>query len=154
MGVDIKTDDGVTSIVKYDVMMACQQVCKHKFLRRIAEYLAADISAFAEKHNLNDDLAIKLNNGLVAEGKPPLTTKEKAWANSFCQNYPNLEKFSGNRLPLLLAQDFQKRFYDKKAPKKAATPPAPPAAAKKSVGKDPLQPPRSPGRPPKNKAVE
>lgn len=118
MGVDIITEDGSTiTITKYDLIYACNQVCKHKYLRRIAEALALPIGSFAEKKGLNGDLAIGLNNNLVAKGEAPLTTKEKAWANSFCQNMPNLEQVAGDRIPSLLAEDFNRRFSKKAAPK-------------------------------------
>ena len=76
-----------------------------------------------------------MGNRLMAEGEPPLTTKEKAWASSFCQNFPNLEQYAGNRLPQLLAKDYAIR-YDRNnslKAKNAALPPPPAAAAKKKA---------------------
>lgn len=132
MSVDLLSPEGTPiSLTKYDLQCACQVACKNKFLRRIAKGLAKEIGYFAEKNKLNGDLAIKLNNNLVAAGEPPLTTKEKAWASSFCQNLANLESLSGgNRVPTLLAQDYQERFLKdtKKTGKASASTPARPAA--------------------------
>ena len=118
MGVDIKTEEGqATQLTKYDLMVACQAVCKNRFIRRLAKGMAKEIGYFAEKRNLNGDLAIKLNNELVAQGEPPLTGKEKAWASSFSQIIPNLEEFVGGpRVPTLLAQDYSKRFSGNSKP--------------------------------------
>lgn len=121
LSVDVKTEDGsYTTITKYDLTIACKAATKHTFLRRVAEAMALEIGMYAEKANYNGDLAIKLNNELVANNQPPLSTKEKAWASSFNQNLPKLEEYAGERIPSLLAQDYRKRFMDKnyKTPEK------------------------------------
>jgi hypothetical protein len=111
MSVDILTENGqVTTICKFDLIRATQEVCKNGFIRRLGECLAKEISFYAETHNLNGDLAIRLDTIVRSLGKPGLTNKEKAWANSFVQNLPELKEFSGPRIPYLLAQDYTKRF--------------------------------------------
>lgn len=132
MSVDLLTPEKTPiSLTKYDLQCACQVACKNKFLRRVAKGLAKEIGFFAESKNLNGDLAIKLNNNLVAEGEPPLTSKEKAWASSFSQTLPNLEKLSGsNRVPTLLAQDYQDRFLSNTKKSKANKSEQAPASAK------------------------
>lgn len=113
MGVDVKDDTGSPVFLsKYDLQVACQQACKNRLLRRIAKALAKEIGIFAERNHLNGDLAIKLNNDLLAKGESPLTSKEKAWASSFSQTISNLEVFCGPRVPALLARDYNRRFGD------------------------------------------
>jgi len=119
MGVDVLDESGSpVFLTKYDLQIACQQACKNRLLRRIARSLAREIGIFAEKNHLNGDLAIKLNNNLLAEEESPLTSKEKAWASSFSQTISNLEEFCGPRVPSLLAKDYNRRFADSK-PKKS-----------------------------------
>jgi hypothetical protein len=111
MSVDIITEENnTTSVCKVDLVRSTQKVVKNGFIRRVAEALAAEISYYAEKHYLNGDLAIKLDTLLRADEKPSLTRKEKAWANSFAQNLPGLERFAGPRIPYLLALDYNNRF--------------------------------------------
>jgi hypothetical protein len=72
----------------------------------------------------------------MAEGEPVLTSKEKAWASSFCQNVPNLEQYAGDRLPQLLAKDYAARYdRDRKGKKVAQSTPAPAADKKKASPK-------------------
>lgn len=112
--VTVKDQEGSpVDVSKYDVIYACHVVCKHKFIRRLAEALAMEIGMFAEAHHLNGDLAIKLNTALTKEGKTPLSSKEKAWASSFSQSFSKLEKYAGIRVPALLATDYQNRFNNK-----------------------------------------
>lgn len=89
--------------------MAYERVTKNKYLRRMAESMADKIGQFAEAKGLNGDLALKLNNSLLAEKEPPLTVKEKAWASSFSPAIPDLEKLAGERIPCLLAKNLQNR---------------------------------------------
>jgi hypothetical protein len=94
---------------------------------------------FAETQNLNGDLAVALNNCLLAQGDPPLTSKEKAWASSFCQALPGLDTYVGHRVPAMLAADYNARFVNKKTKNAPATPKASPkvaAAAKKEKAND------------------
>lgn len=111
MSVDLLVEDGKTiQITKFDLEYACQYATKHTFLRRLAQAMAKDISYYAERNCLIGDLAKRLNNAAVAKGEAPLTIKERAWANSFCQELPDLENMTGPRIPTLLAEDYQKRF--------------------------------------------
>ena len=130
MSVTVTNADGTkTEVLKYDVMYACHTVCKHKFLRRLAESLAVEISVFAETQNLNRDLAVALNNCLLAQGDPPLTSKEKAWASSFCQALPGLDTYVGQCVPAKLAADYNGRFVNKKPKNAPAMPTASPKVA-------------------------
>lgn len=116
MAVDIICNDGnMVQITKYDLCYACYLATGNDYLRRFAEAMAIPICRYAEKNNLNGDLAIKLNTMALAKEESPLSTKEKAWANSFCQRIENLEEYAGPRIPLLLAADYQKRFSNKKS---------------------------------------
>jgi hypothetical protein len=148
--VDVVTEDGKSIVLqKYDLFMACQKVCGNKFLRRLARSMAKEIGMFAESKNLNGDLAIKLNNEVIANEESPLTSKEKAWASSFSQQLPELEKLSGgSRIPTLLAKDSKKRLEKAKSkpkpepgekappvPKKKGGKSTPPPAASKKGGK-------------------
>jgi hypothetical protein len=123
MQVDIHTGEGSPiNITKYDLEHICFQLTGNFFLRRFAQAMAPEISAYAEKHNLNGDLAIRINNLALANGGPPLNSREKSWANSFCQSVSDLSDYAGERLPSLLAEDFQKRFGGKKDKKKPQKP--------------------------------
>ena len=117
MSVDIVTESkDIVQITKYDISYACHRVTGNQYTRRLAQAMAIPISQYAEKNNLNGDLAQKLNNMALANGENPLNTKEKSWASSFCQGVSNLETRSSERIPKLLAEDYQKRFGKKKAP--------------------------------------
>lgn len=119
MSVDIHVGDPQPiNITKYDIEYACHLVTGNTFLRRFAQAMAPQISHYAELNNLNGDLAIRLNNLALSKGGPPLNSKEKAWASSFCQSLPDLAATTGDRLPSLLAEDFQKRFGGNREKKK------------------------------------
>lgn len=114
MAVDVFGEDGErVTVQKYDLMSIHKAVTGNNFLRRLAETLAPKISSFAEAKNLQGDLAKAINNSLIAQGEPPLSAKEKAWANSFCQKSVELEK-EAPRVAKYLAIDYQKRFSKKK----------------------------------------
>jgi hypothetical protein len=127
MEVNILASDGQTvNITKYDIEYACHTVTGNVFLRRFATAMAVEVSKYAETHKLNGDLAIRLNNLAIAKGGLPLNSKERSWANSFCQNLSDISSYAGDRLPALLAEDFEKRFSGKKQvknKKKAASNP-------------------------------
>jgi hypothetical protein len=110
MKVQIKASNQIVEVTKNDLIYAVSVVCKNFYIRRLAETLCVEISQFAEKHGLNGDLAITLNNTLMAKGFPPLTSKERAWASSFNQNLVSLVDVVGPRVPTLLAEDYQRRF--------------------------------------------
>ena len=97
-------------ITKNHVVLVCELGCKHKFIKRIATALAEEICTCAEAHELEGDLSKRIDKLLLAKGEPKLPPKEKAWANSFCQDLENLESFSSKRLPQLLAEDYTNRF--------------------------------------------
>ena len=114
MSVDVlDSENKVVTVQKYDIIYAIHAKCKHKFIRRLSEALALEISLFAKKHNLTGDLATKLNNNLVKEEKEPLSPTEKAFASSFCQSLPDLVKHAGERIPTLLAKDYDQRFLNR-----------------------------------------
>jgi hypothetical protein len=102
------------NITKYDIEYSCHNVTGNWYLRRFAEAMSKEISEYAARNNLNGDLAIRLNNLAISKGGPPLNTLELAWASSFCQNRVDLSSLASERLATLLAEDFQKRFGNKK----------------------------------------
>jgi len=112
MEVILTDPDTKTEIViqKYDLMACYRRVTGNLFIRRLAEGMALEIGMYAESQGLNGDLALKINNGLVAKNEPSLTTREKAWCSSFCQNLPHLDQYAGNRVPVLLAANLQERI--------------------------------------------
>lgn len=114
MSVDVFGEDGArVTVQKYDLMSIHKAVTGNNFLRRLAETLAPQISGFADAKNLQGDLAKSINNTLIAQGEPPLSAKEKAWASSFCQKCVELET-EAPRVAKYLAVDYQKRFSKKK----------------------------------------
>lgn len=98
---------------KRHIMNACFNVTGHQFIRRIAESMAETIGLFAYKNHLAGELAYRINNKLKAENGTSLTEMEMAFCSSFSQAIPNLENKS-ERLAKLLAEDYQKRFENKK----------------------------------------
>lgn len=75
------------------------------------------ISTYAAANSLSGDLANRLNNAAIAKGESPLNTNERAWSNSFCQKLPNLQAKAGDRIAILLADDYKQRFESKKGKK-------------------------------------
>jgi len=123
MTVEISDPDGnPVSVSKKDLVYACYSVTRNEYIRRFAEGMAIPISTIAEKNKLMGDLGVRLNNMVIAKGEPCLTPKERAWASSFCQNVENLSTYAGERVPLLLAEDFLKRFSSKKGKKSTKEP--------------------------------
>lgn len=110
-------DNQLMKVTKGELMQVYQEVTENRFIRRLAESLATQISNFAEKHNMKGDLAFNLETEEISDGKPPLTAKEQAWANSFCQHVQNLEQLASPRLRQLLNKDYQTRFDRKKKKK-------------------------------------
>jgi hypothetical protein len=106
------------TIKKYDLMYSYYSITGNKFIRRLAEQLAIPIGMYAEKNGLSGDICEKINNKTMRNMDPtlryPLTLKERAWASSFSQKIPGLEKLASERLPLLLALDYGERFTDVK----------------------------------------
>lgn len=121
MAVDILDEDGKNvNLTKYDLQYACYQVTKNRHLRRFAQALAIPICEYAEANGLAGDLSNKLNIlAMAKENGTPLNFKERAWACSFCQNVNNLQEYAGDRVPALLAEDYQKRFARKAQVKNA-----------------------------------
>jgi len=114
MSVEVKAMDGkIVTVTKEDLMYVYRSIMQNNFLRRLAEALASSISKFAEHYNLQGDLGVAANNYVVAQGETPLDSKERAWANSFCQMNPELVK-EAPRVAKFLAADYQARFNPKK----------------------------------------
>lgn len=101
-------------IAKKNIVSAYLDVTGNTFLRRLAEGLAIKIGEFAEKFGLAGELAQRINTVVKAEGGEALTKKEEAWCSSFSQNIPDLAQRSSDRLVRLLAEDYKKRFENKK----------------------------------------
>jgi hypothetical protein len=115
MSIDLVVDNEIIAISKWDLEYSCQRATGNKYLRRFAQAMAKDICSYAEKQGLAGDLANRLNNLAVASNQPILTSKEKAWSCSFAQNLPQLEVLSSERIPSLLAEDYQRRFAGNKS---------------------------------------
>lgn len=109
----VELKDGKT-LAKKNVMGAYMSVTGNNYIRRLAEALAVQIGEFAESFGLNGELAQRINTALKAENGEMLSPKEIAWCNSFSQNIPDLANRSSERLVKLLAEDYKKRFDNKK----------------------------------------
>lgn len=111
--------EGSFTLTKGELLNIYNNQTKNKYLRRLAETLANEISSFAEQNNLNGDLANQLNTYRLSEGLDPLTAKQKAWASSFNQNNPSLETNQELlEVAKLLARDFMIKFKSNKTPNK------------------------------------
>lgn len=109
----VELEDG-KSLTKKDIIAACIMVAKHQYIRRIAESLAKEIGQFAEKNKLHGELAHRINNRFKAETGSNLSDIELSYCSSFSQSIPNLAEITSERLAKLLAEDYQKRFENKK----------------------------------------
>jgi hypothetical protein len=109
-------------ISKDDLLFVFKKHQKNPFLRRLAETLAGDISTLLQKHGLEGDLSKTINRRLIDKGQTPLNKEEKAWASSFCQGNAQVEEIS-QRLPGLLAEDFNLRFKDQPQRRNPKNPP-------------------------------
>lgn len=119
MFVEVKAvDGGLAKVYKGDLMQVVFDSTGNRFIRRLAESLAIPISNFAERHSLDGDLAFSFDIEAISEGQDPLTPKERAWSNSFCQHISDLDLRAGTRVKALLGQDYQNRFNKKKPKKK------------------------------------
>jgi hypothetical protein len=96
-------------VTKRDLAYYYQQATGNTFLHRLAEHLSTNISQYAEKNNIDGDLATRLNNYVLTKKESPLTPKERAWASSFNQKNPELANVS-ERMLGIMAQDFKERF--------------------------------------------
>lgn len=143
MSVQLKDHEGkILTVTKEDILHAMYGALKHKFIRRLAEALAIPICTYAQDNKIIGDLAGILNNlAMGEEGGTPLNTKERAWACSFCQSLPDLDKLAGPRIPRLLAIDYTRRFLKKKSKQKSKTITSPnsPPAPKRKGGKQNTQ---------------
>lgn len=101
-------------IEKRNITTACEMVAGHQYIRRIAETLARQIGEFAEKNKLAGELAYRINNRYKAETGNNLTDKEMAYCSSFSQSIPDLADITSEKLVKLLAEDYQRRFENKK----------------------------------------
>lgn len=105
-------------LTKRNIVSACNHITGHEFIRRIAEKMAKQIGSYASKYELSGELAYRIDNKLKAEGQEGLTLVEKAYCSSFSQVIPELNELcSSDRLQKLLAEDYQKRFENKKKQK-------------------------------------
>lgn len=112
LGVEV---NGIT-VTKRDIKMGLQNICNNQYLRRLAESLAVPIGKYAERNQLDGELAGRLSklvsedNMLNGTSNPPLDTNERAWASSFSQTIKNLGDFTTARVVNLLALDYGQRF--------------------------------------------
>lgn len=101
-------------LAKRNVVAAYLSVTSNTYIRRLAESLAVEIGEFAQAHNLPGELAQRINTAIKAESGEILTMNEMAWCSSFSQNIPDLAYRSSDRVVKLLAEDYKKRFDNKK----------------------------------------
>jgi hypothetical protein len=109
MYVEIRTfDNKLVKVTKGELMQIYEETTNNRYIRRLAETLAIQISTFAERNELKGDLAYTLEIG--QETDSPLTAKELAWASSFCQNVKDLDKLASPRIRNLLNKNYLDRF--------------------------------------------
>lgn len=108
---------GAKTIEKRNVITACEFIEGHRYIRRIAENLATVIGEFAYQNKLSGEFAQRINNKLKAESGETLTDREMAFCSSFSQSIHNLEELTSARLVKLLAEDYSRRFDNKKKDK-------------------------------------
>jgi hypothetical protein len=102
-------------IRKDDLMYEYRFATGNNFLRRLADTMASEISQFAEKNELDGEIAQKINNLVLREGDAPLSLIERAWCSSFNQNNPDLSNNENTkRVAILLAKDLYERKNDPK----------------------------------------
>lgn len=111
LSIDLR--DGKT-LTKKNITAAYLTETGNSYLRRLAEGLATQIGEFAEHFGLQGELSQRINTMLKAETGETLTPKEVAWCSSFSQNVPDLANRSSERLVKLLAEDYKRRFENKK----------------------------------------
>lgn len=104
MTLSVEVDE--VEVSKKDLLIVYELLAKNPHLRRLAETIAVQASRYAEHFGLRGDLARRLNTKLRAETGESLTPKEMAWANSFCQDVPDLKDLASERLCVLLAEDY------------------------------------------------
>lgn len=97
-------------ISKRDLQNAYGLVTSNAYLRRLAEALAVEIGTYAELNGLKGELAQRVETSLRAEKGETLSSKELAWCSSFSQQLPDLAQRASDRLCILLAADYSKRF--------------------------------------------
>lgn len=114
LSVDLR---GGKNLAKKNITGAYMSVTGNNYIRRLAESLAVEIGIFAEGFGLSGELSQRINTSLKAENGEILTPKEMAWCSSFSQNIPDLAKRSSERLVKFLAEDYKKRFENKKKTK-------------------------------------
>lgn len=115
---------GGKTIAKKNIQASYMAVTGNTFIRRLAEALAIEIGEFAFKYGLSGELSTRINTILKSESGERLTPEESAWCSSFSQEIPDLAQRSSERLVKLLAEDYKKRFENKKRTKKEITYPA------------------------------
>jgi len=128
--VSITTREATITATKGELLTSYFTVTKTEYLRRLAEYLATDISKFAEKYNKDGDLASQITLSLPSE-EQPLTASERAWCSSFNQRNATCRELFP-RVAKLLTANYNKKFainrttVDKKShkssPKKGGQP--------------------------------
>lgn len=102
-------------IEKRNIVNACTLITGHPYIRRIAETLAIEIGSFAYRNKLSGELANRINTRYKAETGNNLSDLEMAYCSSFSQTIPNLSEITkSENLSRLLAEDYQKRFENKK----------------------------------------
>jgi hypothetical protein len=89
-----------------------QAVTGNSHLRRLAEYLATDISNFAAANNIPGE-SVNRVSALLNRNEEPLSSEERSWCSSFNQKNPDcINRFP--RLSTLIAVDYRIKFSNKK----------------------------------------
>lgn len=139
MGVEVhnQSTDETRAMTKGDLVTAIARIKAGEnpkgppLIRSFAECIAYLACETAQKQCtkqpsqievLQGDLARKINRRLIAKKEAPLTSEEKIWCCSYCQNLADLDtRANSNRLHQLLAEDLEERIENAK--KKKALPP-------------------------------
>lgn len=111
LSVDLR--EGKT-LAKKNILSAYMHVTGNGHIRRLAEVNRIEIGEFAEAHGIPGELSQRINTTLKAQTGEILNPKETAWCSSFSQEIPDLAIRSSERMVKLLAEDYKKRFENKK----------------------------------------
>lgn len=95
-------------MTKDDLLSAYQSITRNIYLRRLAEFLASNISKFAEANGYSGDIFPKVN-ALLNRNEPPLTPAERAWCSSFNQKNEDCYRMFP-RVATLLAMEYRYKF--------------------------------------------
>ena len=99
------------SLQRGDFMTAYKTQCKNTYLRRMAEFLASQISSFAARYNLPGDLFNQVGL-LFNRNEEPLSINERIWCSSLNQKNDECSRLFP-RVSALLALEYRLKFQKK-----------------------------------------